>query len=82
MNLSLPHLEKAVSRILFYGSSSHCLIGSETEQRHAVLLVEHQSAESFISCTQNKDYLQNLGHRTAALEDARLLPIKELKKRS
>jgi len=57
--------------------SKNFLIGPEHEAWDAILLVEHESVEKFIAFSQNKDYLKNAGHRTAALEDSRLLPITE-----
>lgn len=77
MNSTLPELEKAGGRVLFYGESRHFLIGPESERWDVVLLVEHQSVASFMEFAQSKDYLKHAGHRTAALEDSRLLPISE-----
>ena len=77
MDKTLPELEKAGSKVLFYGDSKNFLIGPEHECWDAVLLVEHESVSKFIAFAQNKNYLDNLGHRNAALEDARLLPISE-----
>jgi len=77
MDYTLPHLKIAGSKIIFYGKSKNFLIGPESEKWDAVLLVEHQSATKFIEFAQNQDYLKTAGHRTAALEDSRLLPITE-----
>jgi len=40
-----------------------------------ILLVEHQPAEQFIAFAKHEGYLKTAGHRAAALEDSRLLPI-------
>ncbi|WKN44119.1 DUF1330 domain-containing protein [Tunicatimonas pelagia] len=80
MDCTLPELEKAGSKIIFYGKSNNFLIDPESEKWDAVLLVEHQSVAKFIEFSQNKDYLKTAGHRSAALEDSRLLPITEDKK--
>jgi len=77
MKHTIPELEKAGSKILFFGDSKSYLIGPESETWDAVLLVEHESVEKFMEFAQNKNYLKTKGHRTAALEDSRLLPIKE-----
>jgi len=74
---TLPELEKAGSKVLFYGDSKNFLIGPENELWDAVLLVEHESVSKFIAFAQNKDYLKYKGHRNAALEDSRLLPLNE-----
>ncbi len=80
MNHTLPALEKAGGRLLFFGKSNAFLIGPESETWDAVLLVEHQSVEQFMAFAQDADYLKTMGHRTAALEDSRLLPISQLGK--
>ncbi len=77
MDHTLPELKKAGSRVLFYGDSKNFLIGPESESWDAVLLVEHVSVAKFMEFSQNKDYLKTAGHRTAALEDSRLLPTSE-----
>ncbi|MEN7548595.1 DUF1330 domain-containing protein [Rapidithrix thailandica] len=79
MDYTLPELEKAGSRIIYYGQSKSFLIGPDPEKWDAVLLVEHESVLKFMEFAQNKDYLKNAGHRTAALEDSRLLPSAEIK---
>ena len=77
MDNTLPELKKAGSRIVFFGTSKNFLIGPEFEKWDAMLLVEHQSVAKFMEFAQNKDYLKTIGHRTAALDDSRLLPINE-----
>tara|TARA_R110002167_G_scaffold366411_1_gene596178 strand:- start:27901 stop:28317 length:417 start_codon:yes stop_codon:yes gene_type:complete len=78
MDSTLPLLEKAGSRIIYFGQSRNFLIGPDSEKWDAVLLVEHQSVIKFMEFAQNPDYLKNAGHRTAALEDSRLLPTNEI----
>ncbi|XOV93274.1 MAG: DUF1330 domain-containing protein [Bacteroidota bacterium] len=79
LDSTLPLLENAGSRVIFYGESKNFLIGPDTEKWDAVLLVEHESVSKFMEFAQSSDYLKNEGHRTAALEDSRLLPSSELK---
>lgn len=74
---TLPVLEKSGAKVLFYGKSNSFLIGPQTEEWDAVLLVEHQSVTAFMQFAENADYLKGAGHRTAALEDSRLLPISQ-----
>lgn len=61
--------------MLFKGTGGHVLIGPPDERWVLVLLVQHQSSEAFLSFATNQDYLAGIGHRTAALEDSRLLPV-------
>ena len=77
MKATLPELEKAGSKLLFYGESNSYLIGPTDEQWDMVLLVEHESVAKFMEFAKNEDYLKGAGHRAAALEDSRLLPITE-----
>ena len=74
---TIPFLEKAGSEVLFYGKSSSFLIGPLEEKWDAVLLVRHASIQEFVAFAQNEEYLAIAGHRTAALEDSRLLPIEQ-----
>lgn len=79
MENTLPELEKAGSRIVYFGKSRNFLIGPDSEKWDAVLLVEHESVLKFMEFAQNPTYLKKAGHRTAALEDSRLLPTHEIK---
>ena len=79
MNSTLPELENAGSRIIYFGKSRNFLIGPDSEKWDAVLLVEHESVLKFMELAKNPDYLEKAGHRTAALEDSRLLPTNEIK---
>jgi uncharacterized protein (DUF1330 family) len=77
MEHTLPFLKEAGSEVIYYGKGGPFLIGPESEQWDAVLLVKHQSTEQFMAFAQNKAYLHGAGHRTAALEDSRLLPMEQ-----
>lgn len=77
INKTLPILKKIGSRVIFYGRSKSFLIGPTSENWDAVILVAHPSAQKFIEFAQNEEYLKHAGHRNAALEDSRLLPITE-----
>lgn len=70
-----PFLDEAGGRVRFLGRGGAPLIGPTDERWDEVLLVEHRSAEAFLAFAQNEPYLAGLGHRTAALEDARLFPL-------
>ncbi|WP_303316637.1 DUF1330 domain-containing protein [Flavivirga abyssicola] len=75
---TLPFLKKAGSSILFYGESDSFVIGPANEKWDMVILVEHESVSKFMEFAQNEAYLKYAGHRTASLEDSRLLPISQL----
>ena len=78
-NNTLNELKQIGSEILFYGESKHFLIGPESEKWDAVLLIKHKSVQSFMEFAKSQNYLNNVGHRTAGLEDSRLLPTAEIK---
>ncbi|NJB72142.1 uncharacterized protein (DUF1330 family) [Saonia flava] len=79
MKSTLPELKKSGSRIIYYGKSNDFLIGPESEKWNAVLIVEHESVLKFMEFSKSNAYLNNVGHRTAGLEDSRLLPTSEIK---
>lgn len=76
---TLNELNRQGGRILFYGESKNFLIGPESEKWDAVLLVEHQSVQTFMKFAESNAYLNNVDHRTAGLDDSRLLPTTEVK---
>lgn len=40
--------------------------------------MSHRSMQSFLAFEQHEACLAGIGHRTAAIEDSRLLPLSEL----
>jgi uncharacterized protein (DUF1330 family) len=77
MQHTLPHLESSGGRILFYGRGGDFLIGPGDERWDAAMLIEQSSTAAFMAFATNSEYLAGIGHRTAALEDSRLLPLQE-----
>lgn len=74
---TLPYLHASGGEVLFRGAGDSFLIGPEAERWDAVLLVRQASSEVFLAFAQDTAYLAGLGHRRAALEDSRLLPVLE-----
>lgn len=72
---TLPHLEASGGRVLFFGRGGPFLIGPQDECWDAALLVEQSSSSAFLAFASNEAYLGGVGHRTAALEDSRLLAL-------
>jgi hypothetical protein len=62
---------------LFLGAGGTFLIGPADERWDMAMLVRQRSVESFIAFNSNAAYRAGLGHRLAALEDSRLLPLVE-----
>ena len=64
-----------LGEVLFYGKGGAFLIGPSGERWDAAMLVRQSSVASFLAFASNQDYLAGIGHRVAALEDSRLLPL-------
>jgi uncharacterized protein (DUF1330 family) len=70
-----PYLQNSGGEILFFGDGGPVLIGPQNERWDRVLLIRQSSVAAFLAFAQNTAYLAGIGHRTAALEDSRLLPM-------
>ena len=77
MEHTMPYLEQSGGRVIFFGRGGGFLVGPEGERWDAAMLVEQASTAAFLAFASNADYLAGIGHRTAALEDSRLLPLQE-----
>lgn len=74
---TLPFLEETGGKLLFLGEGGQYFIGPEDEKWDLIMLVKQTSLTSFMAFATHKDYLAGIGHRTAAIQDSRLLPIVE-----
>ena len=72
---TLPYLRESGGDLIFLGSGGHFLIGPPDERWDVVMLVRQQSVASFMAFASHEAFLSGIGHRTAALEDSRLLPL-------
>lgn len=77
INHTLPHLRESGGELVFMGKGGKFLIGPANERWDAVMIVRQRSASDFIAFASNQEYLEGIGHRVAALEDSRLLPLIE-----
>ena len=75
---TLPYLRESGGDLEFIGNGGPFLIGPPDEHWDLVLLVRHRSVDSFLSFAQHEAYLEGIAHRTAAIEDSRLLPISQV----
>jgi hypothetical protein len=74
---TLPYLRETGGDLLFLRSGGPLLIGPESERWDMVMLVRQHSVDSFLAFASHEAYLAGIGHRTATLEDCRLLPVIE-----
>jgi hypothetical protein len=77
---TLPILEATGGGIMFLGEGGPYLIGPEEDHWDMAMLIKQKSLTDFMSFASHRKYLEGIGHRTAALEDSRLLPLVELKR--
>jgi hypothetical protein len=75
---TLPHLRATGGELMLLGAGGHFLIGPEAERWDQVMLVRQASVKAFMAFAEHAPYLAGLGHRTAAVEDSRLLPLTEI----
>ncbi|MFN2181270.1 MAG: DUF1330 domain-containing protein [Candidatus Promineifilaceae bacterium] len=78
IDLTLPFLTQTGGEIMFLGDGGRYLIGPQDERWDLVMLIRQNSLQDFLSFSSNENYQIVLGHRTAALEDSRLLPLVEI----
>lgn len=74
---TLPHLIASGGELKFLGQGGSWFIGPNAERWDMAMMVRQNSLESFMAFAANEAYLEGMGHRTAAIEDSRLLPLVE-----
>ena len=72
---TLPHLRDSGGELLFLGDGGAFLIGPPDETWDIAMLVRQSSVAAFMAFASNEAYMAGIGHRTAAIEDSRLLPL-------
>jgi hypothetical protein len=75
---ALPLLRESGGELLFLGAGDSFLIGPSQERWDMAMLVRQHSVESFLAFASHEAFLSGIAHRTAALEDSRLLPLSEI----
>ena len=74
---TLPFLHASGGSVTFLGAGGAWFVGPGDERWDLVMLIRQASVSDFFAFAANEGYLAGMGHRTAALEDSRLLPIVE-----
>jgi hypothetical protein len=75
---TLPLLRASGGELVLLGAGDRFLIGPPDERWDLAMLVRQDSIDGFMAFAANQAYLAGLGHRTAGVEDSRLLPLVEL----
>ncbi len=74
---TMPFLNDAGGSLELFATAGTYFVGPADERWDLVMLVRQASVADFLAFASNQAYLAGIGHRTAALEDSRLLPIVE-----
>jgi len=77
---TMPFLRESGGELIFLGAGGNYLVGPSDERWDMAMLVRQSSVESFLAFSANTKYLAGMGHRTAALEDSRLLPLSPIER--
>ena len=70
-----PVFMRLGGKVVWQGRFELMLIGPADERWDMAMLIRQRSVADFVAFASNQAYLAGLGHRTAALEDSRLLPL-------
>jgi virulence-associated protein VagC len=73
-----PFLKASGGEIIFIGKGDQFLIGPQDEHWDICMLIRQKTVEDFFSFEHNENYMKITGHRIAAIEDSRLLPLEEV----
>lgn len=74
---TLPFLAASGGTVQFFGTGGYNFVGPDDERWDLVMLIRQTSVDDFFAFATNERYQAGIGHRTAALEDSRLLPVVE-----
>jgi uncharacterized protein (DUF1330 family) len=74
---TMPFLKESGGELLYMGRGGPWFIGPEAERWDLAMLVRQSSIASFIAFASSQAYAEGLAHRTAAIEDSRLLPMED-----
>ncbi len=72
---TIPFLAASGGSVTFFGTGGYNFVGPASERWDLVMLIRQSSVGDFFAFASNREYLAGVGHRTAALEDSRLLPV-------
>jgi hypothetical protein len=75
---TVPFLTATGGSVQFLGAGGPYFVGPGDERWDLVMMVRQASVDDFFAFATNVGYLAGVGHRTAALEDSRILPVVEL----
>jgi uncharacterized protein (DUF1330 family) len=71
-------LEETGARVLFQARADSVVVGGDSDDWDAVILVEYPSRKAFLEMTSSPKYQEVSKDRTAGLADSRLIAMTEL----
>ena len=74
---TLPFLGSSGGSVQLYAAGGSFFVGPIDERWDLAMVIRQASVADFFAFASNTAYLAGVGHRTAALEDSRLLPLVE-----
>lgn len=72
---TLPFLHASGGELELLARGGPWFIGPEGEHWDVAMLVRQHSLQAFMAFASDSAYMAGIGHRTAAVEDSRLLPL-------
>ncbi|MCU1351405.1 MAG: hypothetical protein JWM05_614 [Acidimicrobiales bacterium] len=72
---TVPFLSASGGSVEFFGTGGPWFVGPSHERWDLVMMIRQASVHDFLAFASNEAYLSGVGHRTAAVEDARMLPV-------
>lgn len=78
IELTRPLLRETGGDVMFLGEGGEWFIGPDSERWDVAMLVRQNTLQDFFAFAQHPEYQKIIGHRAAALEDSRLLPLVDL----
>lgn len=73
-----PLLEAAGARLVWQGKQNRMVIGPDDKDWHLIILMQYPSAQAFVDMVTSDEYRAIGIHRTAALDDSRLIAMEEI----
>lgn len=70
---AMPCIKAVGGELIWSGSAKGAFIAPQGEQWDQVLLIRYPAIESFLEMIGSDEYKAVVGHRTAALDDSRLV---------
>ena len=78
---TMPFLAATGGSVSLLADGGHYFVGPGDERWDVAMVIRQASIEDFFAFASNPEYLAGVCHRTAAVEDSRLLPLVERRPR-